>query len=831
MLYCPNPTCQAANPESNQSCHKCRLPLIRQYLRSVGSAVSCPIGERLDDRFLYKGSRVFLDTKPALLGTNSTEVPDAFVPYLRLSPMRLHVPQVYEWLAAGASGRETIVLLDHAPLWVTVDPADKHEIRVHLFPALMQEWQKSTPLRQLNWLWQMANLWQPLSSEQVVSSLLDPDLLRVEGSILHLLELRSDGQNAEISLANLGSFWLQWVPTARSEIADRFQQICQQLIDGQIHNAEILTGQLDEAIAQVAQAQKVQFQIATLTDQGPSRPRNEDACYPQSGTVESGTVESDTAEPCPLVIVCDGIGGHQGGDVASHLAIETVEQHVKSLAIKSLDSVTLTVELENAVCAANDQISQRNDDEQRYERQRMGTTIVMGLVRGHELYVTHVGDSRAYWITRSGCRQITLDDDVASREVRLGYSAYRQALQQPSSGSLVQALGMGASNLLYPTVQRFILNEDSVFVFCSDGLSDNDRVETIWETEILPLLDGKADAASVTARLVELANTLNGYDNATVGLLYCQAKSTGATPVLSAASSPAIATSTPSQTVLIAPPRSSSDASRSPAPFNPAGEMPALSAPKTKLVRSPQALPPVSLLLGIVALLGLGGGLLAYWLLPFGKLQSITASPQPSSVGLQPAPPQPTPAIASLKASDRVIVRSPLPAALLPTLFSSPPQSKLPPVTPVPVPQPIGTLPHAGVLEVLSASGATDKSRWVQVRVCSTDISSAPPSQPSVQAPVQPPAQPTEPTVPSPISSPVASPSPAASPLAASPAIPISPAASSPVVSASPSAPASALPTVTAGTTGWIDEANLLPFVAALPIPIAASPCSPPSPN
>ena len=814
------------------------MPLVRQYLWSIGSAVSCAIGERLDDRFLYKGSRLFLDTKPGVPTANPAEVPAAFVPYLRLSPLRLHVPQVYDWLSVGGSRRETLVLLDHAPLSVTIDPLNKTEPRIQLFPALAQEWQKATPLRQLNWLWQMANLWQPLSSEQVVSSLLDPELLRVEGSILHLLELRSDSQTGEISLANLGHFWSQWVPSARSEIADHFQQICQQMISGQIHNAEILAEHLDAAIAQVTQVQAVQFQIATLTDQGPSRPRNEDACYPQSGTVEQGTVEAGTVgtgSSFPLVIVCDGIGGHQGGDVASHLAIETVEQHVKSLALKSLDPTTLTIELEKAVCAANDQISQRNDDEQRYERQRMGTTLVMGLVRGHELYVTHVGDSRAYWITRSGCRQITLDDDVASREVRLGYSAYRQALQQPSAGSLVQALGMGASNLLYPTVQRFVLDEDSVFVFCSDGLSDNDRVETIWESEILPLLEGKTDAASVTARLVELANTLNGYDNATVGLLYCQAKSTGATPVLSAVSSPAIATSAPQQTVLMTAPRSpgqvpspaSSQALGSPAPFNPAGDAfsnladPPPSMLKTKLVRSPRSLPPVSLLLGIVALLGLGGGLLAYWLLPFGKSNSLTATSRPSSVGLQPASPQPVVTLTSLKISDRVIVRSPSPAAVLPTLFSSPPQAEPLVKTPLPAPQPVGTLPHDGVLEILSASGATDKSRWVQVRVCSADISSAPPSQ----SPVQTPVQPTEPLVPSLspvspplVSAPVAEATPKVSPR-------LSPAPGSPALSPTP------VSSVKSGATGWIEEAKLLPFVAAMPIATAADICPPPSPN
>ncbi len=750
--------------------------------------MSCQVGEVLGDRFLYKGSRIFLDTQPGLLSANSAEVPTAFVPYLRLSPLRLHVPQVYDWLSVvDSEGNRTLLLLDHAPLWVTPDPADETEIRIQLFPALLQEWQQATPLRQLNWLWQMANLWQPLSSEQVVSSLLDPDLLRVEGSILHLLELRSDERASALALGNLGEFWLQWTETARPEIADRLRQLCHQLIDGQIHNAEILVEQLDEAIAEVAQAQTSQIQLATLTDQGPSRSRNEDACYPASGTVEKDS-------QFPLVIVCDGIGGHQGGDVASHLAIETVEQRVKALQPKMLDSITLTVELEKAVCAANDQISQRNDSEQRYERQRMGTTIVMGLLRDHELYVTHVGDSRAYWVTRYGCRQITLDDDVASREVRLGYSAYRQALQQPSAGSLVQALGMGASNLLYPTVQRFILDEDSVFIFCSDGLSDNDRIETAWDSEILPLLESKTDLASVAARLIEIANTLNGYDNATVGLLHYRVKAARPAPTLPLAEAvPQTSVSETQRTILAA-----AVSPQSPAVLP---DPTTSSTLRTKLVQSEklsparsQSLPPLSLLLGIVALLGLGGGLLAYWLLPFGKPASITATSPSPSVALQPTPSSSASPLL-LQASSQVVVRSPLPEPASPLILFSNTEP----------PEPLAVLPSGSVLRVLSTSGANDQKRWLQVQVClapeAAEVGSEAPPK-TIVPPSPQPAQPTEP---------VDSPAPAAPDLAESP---------SPVEEVQPIA---VPPPAQLGQTGRIEEANLLPWVS----PTSASPTAP----
>jgi len=819
MLDCSNPTCQALNPEDNRFCQKCRTPLVRQYLWAWGDSVAAlQPGDLLGNRYLYKGSRVFLDTKPGLLSSNSSELPARYLPYLRLSPLRLHIPQVYEWFPAPGPD-EALLLFDHAPLWILPDKAESGEglsgavppsatasgqaisskaaseprviqTQVQLFPAILTVWQEASPLRQLNWLWQMANLWQPLSSEKVVSSLLDPDLLRVEGGILRLLELRPDA--IAISLAALGELWLQWSAMAKPEIADRLQHISQQLIQGQIHNAELLVEQLDEAIAQMTQSQSRRIQIATLSDQGPTRQRNEDACFPPSGTVQTKSVQpklvhlksvqAQDAGTVSTVIVCDGIGGHQGGDVASHLAIAAVEQRLQVLKPEVLDAVTLTVELEKAVCLANDQISQRNDSEQRFERQRMGTTLVMGLLRDHELYVTHIGDSRAYWITRQGCHQITLDDDVASREVRLGYSTYRQALQQPSSGSLVQALGMGTSNLLYPTVQRLILDEDSVFLFCSDGLSDNDRVDTCWDSEILPLLSGKADLATVAQRLIEVANTLNGYDNATVGLLYCQVDDSSPAPILSG-SSPIVQRHDPA-TAIAAPPLKSTPL-ESPLldPNNP-------SAIGTHLLRQKSSgVNPLPLLLGIVVLASLAVGLIAA-LLP--SLSQRARSPiAPPSVALPTDLPSPISTLPALTVGSHIQLQRLSPEGKLPVLLPEP--QSLPSAPAPALPQALGAIPIGSTLEVLSTRETTQHDRWVQIRVCSTPAGVSP-------------------------ESPSESPSiPAAAPEIPSPEIQInSPISDVPTV---PTGGPTDLPRKTSvtllqpGQVGWMREADILPWV------------------
>ncbi len=516
-LYCPNEDCQAANPLTHKFCQRCSTPLPKNYLWAVvdGPSLGNP-GEILADRYLVLDTFVLLDTKPGLLAlTPELDHLQPLKAYLRLIPYRLHVPQVYGvlFLPDGPSHRE-ILLLEKPPLVVD----DKIQ-QVHLGSELTTAWRDATSMRQLNWLWQIAHLWQPLASEGVVSSLLDSDVLRVEGSLVRLLELRFDAATSP-ELPQLGQFWQQLVSGAKPAIGEFVDQVSLSLIQGKIDSTDQLIGVLDQGLAGLGRSQTPTIKIITKTDTGPSRQRNEDACSPPSGTLVS-----KPPQPTALAIVCDGIGGHEGGNVASNLAIETIQQQVQQLTkvpYDHIDPSLLLNDLDKAVAMANDKISQRNDGEHRQGRQRMGTTLVMALPVAHEMYITHVGDSRAYWITRHGCYQVTLDDDVASREVRLGYAIYREAVQQSAAGSLVQALGMGSSSSLHPTSARFMLDEDAVFLLTSDGLSDFDRVEEYWETEILPILVGEANIANVADRLIEIANTKNGHDNVTIALVHYQ---------------------------------------------------------------------------------------------------------------------------------------------------------------------------------------------------------------------------------------------------------------------------------------------------------------------
>lgn len=288
------------------------------------------------------------------------------------------------------------------------------------------------------------------------------------------------------------------------------------MISGELRTSTQLIQQLDQALSICGRGYHRQIEIAAGTDAGPTRSHNEDACYPNGDQ----PIEVPPSEPA-LAIVCDGIGGQDGGEVASSIAIDVLRQEVEKMPLHQAnwDPLSLTPKLKRAICIANDVICQRNDDENRQGRERMGTTLVMALAHIHEVYLTHLGDSRVYWISSSGCHQVTVDDDVASRQVRLGCALYRDALQQGASGALIQALGITSSVTLHPTVQRFPLDEDCVFLLCSDGLSDRDRVEQHWQTEILPVLRQEVDLGTVRDRLIEIANTQNGHDNVTLALL------------------------------------------------------------------------------------------------------------------------------------------------------------------------------------------------------------------------------------------------------------------------------------------------------------------------
>ena len=706
MIKCPNPECQTINPGGNKQCASCQTFLPHRYLWVVGQGKL--VLENLDKRYVWQQQRIVLDSEPGRPPVSPEPVPAHIWPYLMLASHGLHVPQPYALLNKGV-GRETL-LLDTAA--IALEPGDK---KPKLLPSLIEAWPAASPLRQLNWLWQIAGLWSDFIEQQVASSLLSNNLLRVHGSLVRLLELTNDFQ--AVTLRDLGTFWQTLIPQAHLSIREFLESLCNQLAQGSIATSEVLVACLDQAIAVAAKGYQVEYGMSVLTDQGPSRKRNEDACYPTSGTTQTHAVGPNVKrrnkQPL-LLLVCDGIGGHEGGDVASQLAIATIQQQLVPLLDQlsnqpELNPVIVNLAIEKAICAANDNISQHNDQGQRQARDRMGTTLVMALIVGVQIYIAHVGDSRAYRISSNSCRQITFDDDVAAREVRLGYGFYADVVNRPGTGALIQALGMGHSTSLHVSVQRLILDDDIVLLLCSDGLSDYDRVEQYWPTHLLPLLKGQLQPVTVVTSLVQLANTYNGHDNVTVGVVAGH---------IQTLKPPTVPVPSPDQTAF------SSQTSADQTPLSSrATVIPVKTSPVHKPAKKTTNLWPV--LLGLVGILGTATALT----MVFFRTEPI-ASPT------TPAPSLPETIQDKISQDTETVginddeLANPL---MTPKSYLQLSQ----PIELLTVPQitedsnnNLGQLPDGAIVQVLTRQEpAADQSRWVKLKFCAVAPSSQPGSQ------------------------------------------------------------------------------------------------------
>jgi protein phosphatase len=507
-------------------------------------------GALITDRYLVLQPQILLDTKPSHTPCFISEVDDLAIRYAELFPYRSQIPQIYGYIQIGEAFYE---LLENNALYPSeAATANGKSLAGQLMPEIAAVWDDAPFERQLAWIHQICHLWQPLGRLGLTETLLRPDLVRVDGNTVHLLNLASD-QTSNPALSDFAIVWGDLLNWANRPF---WIELAQKMIQGEIVNSDQILNLLDQEISMIHQpsgSKSFDIDIATLTNRGPSRSENQDACHPPS---ESYLKLRSTDQP--WLLVCDGIGGHEGGSLASKLAIAAVEQYLTITDLSQCSSEELETHLEKAIFAANDVICDRNDRENRQAKQRMGTTAVLVYVRRNQLFITHVGDSRAYRMTHSGCRQVTVDDDLASREAIYGSAFYREALQYPGTGALTQALGMAGSTQLQPTTQRFWLTEACVFLVCSDGLSDFDLVDRIWANELKPVLRERTQLFNACQNLVNLANEQNGHDNVTVGLLHVVPSvaptptvSTGSTQVAVARTAPRPPIASPTR---IAPP-------------------------------------------------------------------------------------------------------------------------------------------------------------------------------------------------------------------------------------------------------------------------------------
>lgn len=235
-------------------------------------------------------------------------------------------------------------------------------------------------------------------------------------------------------------------------------------------------------------------------------------------------------EPLNLFILSDGMGGEAHGEIASSMAVETVDGYCSG-AEGSKDDTGATLRegtagnwgpqtklLKNAVYQANLKIYKSAQEHP--EQRGMGATLTTGWVNGSTLSLAHVGDSRAYLLRTGGLQQLTNDHSLVAEQVRRGILTPQQAEESEMQSVLLRALG--ANPEVEVEIDEVSLMPRDLLLFCSDGLT-----RMVTEPEIAGCLQAETDPTSAAKRLVELANERGGLDNVTVIVARIQDESKG----------------------------------------------------------------------------------------------------------------------------------------------------------------------------------------------------------------------------------------------------------------------------------------------------------------
>lgn len=268
----------------------------------------------------------------------------------------------------------------------------------------------------------------------------------------------------------------------------------------------------DDSPTVVLPMQLVSLDDAGLTDVGRQRDHNEDQFIIQTQVSRSEGPHGKSVKARGLYILCDGMGGHASGEVASARVTSFLQQYFEQHWREQLPDEGM---IREAILAANEDLYQANQRNSSQGSGRMGTTLVILLLSNTNIAIAHVGDSRLYRYTRKGgLEQLTIDHELGQVEIQRGVDP-DVAYALPDAYQLTQALGPRDNDFVQPDIKLFDLNEDTLFLLCSDGLSDNNLLEEFTESHVQPLLSSRTNLDRGVSELIELANEYNGHDNIT----------------------------------------------------------------------------------------------------------------------------------------------------------------------------------------------------------------------------------------------------------------------------------------------------------------------------
>nr|WP_137891791.1 PP2C family serine/threonine-protein phosphatase [Ramlibacter sp. 2FC] len=238
--------------------------------------------------------------------------------------------------------------------------------------------------------------------------------------------------------------------------------------------------------------------FCALTDAGRLRPNNEDAVC--------------VDEASRLIVLADGMGGHQAGEVASRMAVSLIAAELGpwlSGPGRQATAAEAMGALRDCVDRVNQAILQAAAS--RAEYAGMGTTVVFGAFHGSQLLLGHVGDSRAYCWRQGRLERLTTDHTLLQRQLDAGLLTPAQAARSAGRFLLTRALGVEARVVL--ALRALAVEPGDLYLLCSDGLTD-----MLDDERLAGLLAQGGGLQAQAQRLVDGANAEGGRDNVSVVL-------------------------------------------------------------------------------------------------------------------------------------------------------------------------------------------------------------------------------------------------------------------------------------------------------------------------
>lgn len=234
------------------------------------------------------------------------------------------------------------------------------------------------------------------------------------------------------------------------------------------------------------------------TDTGRVRSNNQDAFV-------CGRLADDVV----FAVVCDGMGGAKGGNIASALAVKIITERLSAAYRENMTTQSIRYVLECAIAAANVEVFDTAAADENLRG--MGTTVVVAVVCGKTAVLAHIGDSRAYLVTSEGLEQVTRDHSLVQEMVESGKLTETEARTHPRKHFITRALGV--EDTVECDIDEREIPERGALLICTDGLTNMVETEDIRKI----LLSYPPQVAA--ERLVHAANMAGGSDNITVALI------------------------------------------------------------------------------------------------------------------------------------------------------------------------------------------------------------------------------------------------------------------------------------------------------------------------